>query len=251
MLLDIPAVKNRLSINDVLGILDGVIKQKHWRTFDVASLKLVYIPFWTFNYDLYMEAKDQLGRTQSQAVGGRMAVNAISGNLSPEIIKMIEEEPVDLENEISHNIEYEMQKPAISEEEIKEIAKIKVAGNMGIAKENVTISGAKLIYVPIWNVFVKVSKGVYKITIDSVMGYPSNYEKVPERERGIMEVTQDKLEELKNPQAWSQYGRRAISIMQGKEQSGLLDSIKELGFEKTVLILVALVVFMILLLPQA
>ena len=251
MILDIPAVKNRLSINDVLGILDGIIKQKHWRSFDVASLKLVYLPYWVFNYDVYMEAKDQFGRTQSQTVGGRMALNAVDGNLAPEIVKMIEEEPVDFETEISHNIEYEMEKPSISDEEIKEIAKIKVAGNMGMSKDNVTISGAKVIYVPIWNVFVKVSKGVYKITIDSVLGYPSNYEKVPERERGMLEVTQEKLEELKNPEAWAKYGKKAVSVMQGEEKSDFIENIKNLGYEKIVLILVAFTVLLIILFPQA
>jgi len=78
MLLDKPALKLNIGVQDILEILEQTLKQKNWNNFDVASLKLLYIPFYLFNYDTLIEVE---GQPYSQGFSGLMAMNAVTGEL--------------------------------------------------------------------------------------------------------------------------------------------------------------------------
>jgi hypothetical protein len=248
MILSLPTYKLRIRLNDALGILDGIMKEKHWRRFDVASIKLVYEPYFLFNYDVYLEMKDQVKGTVSQTFGSRMALNGVTGTLAPEIIRVIESQPVETEKEISHSIEFEVEKPTITDSEIKNVAKVKIAGQVGIGKEGVVVSGLKAVYLPVWRVFASIKgKGTYRIDIDGLMGLPFNYQQVPERERGVLEITQETLEELKNPNAWGKYAKKAIGLVEKKGKGETQSVIQKIGMEKIILGVIAIVVFIILL----
>lgn len=248
MILSLPTYKLRIRLNDALGILDGIMKEKHWHRFEVASIKLVYEPYWLFNYDVYLEMKDQVRGTVSQSFGSRMALNAVTGELAPEIIRVVESQPVETEKEISHSIEFEVDKPTITEEDIKSVAKVKISGQVGIGREGVVVSGLKAVYLPVWRVFTSIkSKGTYRIDIDGLMGLPYNYQQVPERERGILEITQETLEELKDPSAWGKYAKKAIGMVEKKGKGETESIVQKIGIEKLILAGVGIVVFIILL----
>jgi hypothetical protein len=251
MILSLPTYKLRIRLNDALGILDGIMKEKHWRKFDVASIKLVYEPYWLFNYDVYLEMKDQVKGTVSQTFGARMALNGVTGDLAPEIVRVIESQPVETEKQISHSIEFDVEKLSIKEEEIKNVAKVKIAGQVGIGKEGVVVSGLRAIYLPVWRVFASIKgKGTYRIDIDGLMGLPYNYQQVPERERGVLEITQETLEELKNPAAWGKYAKKAIGMVEKKGKGESQSIIQKIGLEKIVLGAIAIVIFIILVLTS-
>lgn len=248
MILSLPTYKLRIRLNDALGILDGIMKEKHWRKFDVASIKLVYEPYWLFNYDVYLEMKDQVKGTVSQTFGSRMALNAVTGDLAPEIMRVIESQPVETEKEISHSIEFDAEKLTITKDEIKNVSKVKIAGQVGIGKEGVVVSGLKAVYLPVWRVFTSIKgKGTYRVDIDGLMGLPFNYQQVPERERGVLEITQETLEELKNPSAWGKYAKKAIGLVEKKGKGETQSIIQKVGMEKLILVVIAIVVFIILL----
>lgn len=205
MLLDAPALQLRYTLKDTLGIVERVLKERHWKKFDIESISLVYVPHWFFNFDVYEEAE---GRSQTYA--SQMAVDAVTGKLNPLIIQIMTNIPTKREREPKHGIEFEAWKPSIQKEEVKNIAVIKVAGQMQLPRESITVSGVNLLYVPYWQVWVRLPSGTKRIDLDAISGSPQNIANVPERERGQLEVTMEMLQELTTPAGWVDYSKKAF-----------------------------------------
>ncbi|MCD4739567.1 hypothetical protein K8R43_00085 [archaeon] len=205
-LLDAPALQLRMETKDALGILEGILQEKHWRDFELANLSLFYVPYWFFNYDVYRETEGH-----SESFSSQMCMNAIDGELEPMIAQITKEIPVERSKDILHGTAYKVERATVQKKEVKEIAAIKVAGQIGIPKENVTISGVSLVYIPIYRIWVTLSAGYRRVELDGVSGSPLNIGEVPERERGVMEVTRDMLEDLKRPEGWVDYSKKAFN----------------------------------------
>jgi len=205
MLLDAPALQLRYALKDILGIVESVLKQRHWRKFDIESTSLVYVPHWFFNFDVYREAEGQ-----AQTYASQMALDATTGKLNPLIIQIMSSVPTKRERETTHGIEAEAWRPSVQKEEVKDVAAIKVAGEMNLPKDAITVSGVNLVYVPYWQVWVRLPSGTKRIDLDAISGSPVFISDVPERERGSIEVTMDMLEDLKTPSGWVDYSKKAF-----------------------------------------
>jgi hypothetical protein len=213
MALENPALALSVRVQDILYILENILKERNWKNFELASIKLVYTPFHIFNYDVLVEDKDS---QTSQGTSGLMAINAVNGRLEPYLLEIIEKQPVTYEKEISHDIQYEIEATAISKEEVKEAAKMKLAGQLGVKKETISISGVRTLYWPVWIVFVELTGKVQRVEVDGVTGYPLNIEEVPAREKGWLEVTADTIEKMKSPSGWAELGGTVASVTVGK-----------------------------------
>jgi hypothetical protein len=218
-LLDAPALQLRIQTEDALGILEAILKQRHWRNFELANLGLVYTPYWFFNYDVYREVAEK-----SESFSSQMCLNARTGELVPMIVQITKELPLEKSTEITHNVSFETEKPTVQESEVKEIAQIKIAGQLGIPRSNVTISAINLMYVPTYQIWVTLSSGIRKVELDGMSGSPLNIEEVPARERGFLEVTRDTLEELKTPKGWVDYSKKAFYWGLGVSTSATLEA---------------------------
>jgi hypothetical protein len=205
MVLDAPALQLRVTMEDVMGILEGILKQRHWKKFDLANISLVYVPYWFFNYDIYQEASGQ-----SQTYSAQMCMDAVRGELQPIMINILDSIPVEQEKELTHGIKYELMKALVSKDEAAKVAQLKVAGETGLPKDTVTISGMHLVFVPIWRIWVTLKAGIQRIELDGVSGSPFHIDRVPEKQRGIQEVTEDMLKDLSTPAGWVDYSQRAF-----------------------------------------
>ncbi|MCD6414572.1 MAG: hypothetical protein J7L23_03000 [Candidatus Diapherotrites archaeon] len=204
-LLDAPAFQLRIEAKDALGILEGILREKHWRGFELANLSLVYVPYWFFNYDVYREEEGH-----SESFSSQMCLNATTGEMEPLIARVVKEIPLEKSKEITHDVAFTVESPSVQKDEVKKIAPIKIAGQLGIPKSNVTISGITLFYIPIYKIWITLRAGYRRLDLDGMSGSPLNIEEVPERERGFMEVTRDMLEELKTPKGWVDYSKKAF-----------------------------------------
>ncbi len=202
MFLDNPSLQLSISTSDLPGIIKAILKDRHWKKFDVANVKLVYVPHWFFNFDIYYESPEGVETYSSQ-----MALNAVTGELNPIIIEILKEIPVEKTKEIPKDAEVEP--TAISKEEAKEVSNIKIAGQLKIPKDKITTYGFRLVYVPIYRTWVTLGKRIQRIDIDGISGSPMNIQEVPEKERGILEITADTLEALKTPKGWIDYSKKA------------------------------------------
>ncbi|MFC2175024.1 hypothetical protein ACFLQ2_04135 [archaeon] len=205
MLLDAPALQLRYTLKDILGIVERVLKDRHWRKFDIESTSLVYVPHWFFNFDVYQQAEGH-----SKAYASQMALDAVTGKLNPMLVQIMGNIPTKRENETTHGIQCEAWKPSVQKAEVKDVAAIKVAGEMNLPKEAVTVSGVNLLYVPYWQVWVRLPSGTKRIDLDAISGSPVFISDVQERERGTLEITMDMLEDLKTPAGWVDYSKKAF-----------------------------------------
>lgn len=205
MILDAPALQLRYTLKDILGIVERILKERHWRKFDIESTSLVYVPNWFFNFDIYQEVQGQ-----SQTYSSQMALDAVTGKLNPLIIQVMDNIPTKREREPRHGIDCDVLAPSVKKEEVKDIAAIKVAGETGVPKAAVTISGVNLVYVPYWQVWVRLPTGTKRIDLDAISGSPSFISDVPERERGQIEITMEMLQELTTPAGWIDYSKKAF-----------------------------------------
>lgn len=210
MILENPALALNIDMQSILEILESTLKERNWEHFELANLKLTYVPYYIFNYDTLIEQKIE-EQTFSEGFSGLMAMNAINGKLEPLLTQIMNDQPVDYEREISHEMQYEMLNPAISMQEVKDTCKIKLAGQFKVGKDSLAVSGFRLVYWPVWKVFVTLpSKKVQRIEVEAVSGYPMNIEEVPEREKTWMEVTSDTLKELKTAKGWVNLSKTTI-----------------------------------------
>jgi len=150
-----------------------------------------------------------------------MAINAVNGRLDPELVDIIEKQPVTYEKEISHDIQYEVAPTAISKDELKETGRVKLAAQLGVKKENVSVSGIRTVYWPVWTVFAELTGMIQKIEVDGVTGVPLNIEEVPTREKGWLEVTADTLQKMKSPSGWAELGGAVATAAGGRLASGV------------------------------
>lgn len=212
MVLESPALVLNINVQDVLGILEKTLKEKNWANFEVANLKLVYVPYYVFNYDVLVET-DVQGQPFSQATTGVAALNAVNGKLDRFLAETLEQRPVSYEKEISHGLEYELQPLAITRAEVTDACRVKLAGQYNVKKENLSAFGFRTLYWPVWRIFVTLPDKTQRIEIDAVSGTPLNFEEVPEREKGWIEVTQDTIQKMKSPSGWAELARTTGSTI--------------------------------------
>lgn len=223
MILENPAPVVNIGVQDILGILERTLHEKNWRNFELANLKLVYMPHYIFNYDILI-AQEVEGQTFSQGSSGIMAMNGLNGKLEPLLNQLMEEQPINYEKEITHDLQYEIQAPAVKEKEVHDSAALKLAGQFSVKKENVSISGVRLVYWPVWRIFVSLPKKTQRVDIEAVAGVTLNYEEVPAREKGWIEVTKDTLGKMKSAKGWSELSKGAARAGKGTMKAAITKS---------------------------
>ncbi len=198
MILDNPALALNIDVQSLVETIDRTLKERNWKHYETVDFKLVYSPFYLFNYDVLIEQKEQ-NQTFSQGTAGLMAINAISGKLEPYLVQIMDSQPVKYEKNTRDDLNPQVDKPAITMQELPETCKIKMAGQFSVGKDSLAVSGFRLVYWPIWRVFVSLPEGIQKMEVEGVNGYTLNIGEVPEREKGWMEVTADTFEKMKTP----------------------------------------------------
>lgn len=215
--LENPAASLGIRFQDVIDILGGLLKERNWKDFDPSSVKLFYSPHYIFNYDALVE-QEVRGQVISKGFSGKMAINAANAKLEPIITQIMDNKPIEFSKEIDEDVDYkyEIEDVFISEEELKETCAIKIASRFNIAKDNVATSAFRLVYWPVWVLYVRIAGGgTHKLIIDGVSGYPMNIEEVPEREKGWIEVSADTFNKLKSPSGWASLGKTAAKVTAG------------------------------------
>ncbi len=202
MYLDNPSLSVSISEGDLAGIIKAIMKSRHWRQFEIATANLILVPHWLFNFDIYYEADGK-----PQTYSSQMALNAVTGELNPIIIEVMKDIPVQMTKEQPDKSSVE--KVAVTKDEAKEVSKIKIAGELGISKDTITTYGFRLVYVPVYRVWITLGRKIIRLDVDGVSGSPLNESNVPEKERGIIEITKDTLEQLKTPEGWIDYSKKA------------------------------------------
>ena len=245
-------------IEKVAELIEATLKKKSWQAFDRGEVKLVLQPTYIFYYDAVFE---EGGKPKGKGERGRLALNAETAELDK---GMAETMPPDNElvKELPDDYPLVVRKPLFSKAEAEKIALLKTAALIGADRNNVVLTGFKVVYYPMWLAFVTVKKKTYELKISAVTGELFGEEQVPEREKGFVEITNETLHELKEPGAWVKYSKEIADLagekIEGKGEGssakgpGFLGEIHSTGLpgflqEPWMLLSIVLVVILILL----
>jgi len=217
LILDKPALVLRYLVDDVVETVDKSLRSKRWTDFEISSLKLYYLPFYVFNYDVLVEQELQ-GQTFSQGFSGTMAMDASSGKLQPMITELLDRQPVSFEKKVSHDLKFIAVPPAIKADEAKETAARRLAGKFGVGEESVKTSGFRIIYWPVWRVFVSMPAGFYKLDVDGFSGVILNESEIPIKEKTWKDMLKETVDLMKSPKGWAVLLKKTFSVL-GKTAS--------------------------------
>ncbi len=198
-----------ITLDALSKIVAGALERKRWHRFTTGTVKLIYFPLYVFNYQVFMESEGRIVNEES----GKVAIRATDGELMPYVPVVLNEMPLELVRETRHDYEAEVREFELTREEAKEMVRIKMASMLGVGKENVNVFGGKKMYWPIWRVWVEVREGNFRLDVDGVTGEIWGVEKVPERELGWYEITEQVLTELRTPKGWVKYVNALASVL--------------------------------------
>ncbi|HII39159.1 TPA: hypothetical protein HA318_04130 [Candidatus Micrarchaeota archaeon] len=232
MLLDATTFGLVLTPEAALGVVQRVVTSKGWKKYDVSDIKLVYVPFYVFSFDI---------SAGEQSPSGKAALNAFSGDLS-EFVPMLLDRPLKKTRSTAENLEAEVEASAVSMQEAKPTAQAKVASQVGAQKDAVTISAVNKFYVPFFRVWVNVANDTFRLDVDASLGFPLGAEAIPGRPKGWNEATSETLEKMKSPAGWLELGGKTVgevgSSIAGAGKGGKDGALSNRGVQVIVLLAV-------------
>ena len=212
MFVGTPVFPISFPLEKVAELIEETILKKNWKRFEKGEVKLVLTPFYLFYYDVAFEKK---GKPTGKTKHGRLAINGETAELSKELAESIPNE-TELVQELSDEYPLVVRKAIFSKTEAEKIALLKTASLLEANRNDVVLTGFKEIYYPMWLAFATVAGQTYEFEISGVTGEIFGEEKVPEREKGFVELTHETLQELKEPDAWIRYSKEIAQIGGGK-----------------------------------
>ncbi len=220
-----PVVPIAFQLEQVFELVEKIILEKNWKSFEKGEVKLVLSPFYLFYYDVAFEEK---GKPTGKTKHGRLALNGETAELSEELAESMPNE-TELAQELNDNYPMVVRKAIFSKTEAEKIALLKTASLLEADRDDIILTGFKEIYYPRWIAFATVAGQTYEFEISAVTGEIFGEEKVPEREKGFVELTHETLQELKKPGAWLRYSKEIAQISSGKLAGKKTNNIAEEG----------------------
>jgi len=210
MLLDAPTFELVLTPEAALAMVQKEVQKRGWKKTEIEEIRLVYTPYWVFSFDVLAEGSQP---------SGRAAINAHTGEID-ETLPMLLERPLDKTKKTDEKSGgAEVESTSISREEVDRVAPAKIASQIGVKKDAISVSAISKYYVPayrIWAVVPPETGDTYKIVVDALLGIPTGLEALPAKTRGWNDDKAITLEKLKSPQGWtSLIGMTIGSILGG------------------------------------
>jgi hypothetical protein len=236
-----PVYPISVKLEKAAEVIEKALREKNWRRFEKGEIKLVLTPFYLFYYDAALPGEKK-GKTER----ARLALNGETAELGKELADSIPDD-ASLVRELPDEYPLVVRSPLFSEPEARKIAVLKTASMLGVSREDLVLTGFKMIYYPMWIAFATVAGQTYQLEISAVSGEVFGEEKVPEREKGFVEITKETLEELKQPGAWVKYSKEIAAIAGEKlyshkeSESRLPEIMRRPGFWISLVLLAVLV----------
>jgi hypothetical protein len=199
-----PLLPLSLSAKQALIKVETVLREKNWKDFDAGELKLVLIPYYLYNYHFYTRAEKEGEVFVQSSKDGVLALNGTSLKVEEKTVKIITEN-IGKGEQIAPAIEHEVKKSPLTKSTQEHILKVKTAEFFKLSIDQVVVSNVKTVMFPMYESFITVQGETHEIIVDGVSGNIYGIEEVGEREKGFLEITQETLQDLKDPRAWVEY----------------------------------------------
>ena len=209
MLLDAPTFELKLSPELAIGILQKGVAKKGWKSFEVQQIRLVYVPFYLFSFDVTPAGQ--------APVSAKTAINAYSGELN-DFVSAFLDQPLKKTKQTAEKYEPEVESTSISPAEVKETAQAKVAAQVGMPRDQVTISAVSKLYIPFFRVWANVNEEQFKFDVDGCLGAALGLDNVPGKQKGWGDVTSETIDKMKTPAGFLGLVGQTIGALVGMAQ---------------------------------
>jgi len=204
--------------NVAQDILKDVMKEKNQRKYDVMGVELTFKPYWFFTYTCELLMRDQdKNIIDSDEIGGRVAIDAVTGELSDYLQDLLDKEPidiVDLSDEMGEvGGDAKIAEAKISEKRLEHFITQKISGALRAEKENVSVAGFDLVWAPVYKFWLTVKKKTHHVQIDGTGGYPIDYDNVPLKPKTWADRIRDDIDLLKEPKKWGEFLKKKRAAM--------------------------------------
>jgi len=229
------------SLQQATDFIKDVVEEKNWQDFEVIEVKIIFIPYYFFSYEVFFEEENKV---VSEAVSGKIALNGKTGELDESISFSDSDELTDKIEDLDDNIPFEELKFELNEK-IEVIAQIKTAEHLKAAKDNVIIHSIQKVLYPVWIIDFGVEDQTFQFTVSGVDGTVISEEEIPERELGFWEITSETLNELKSPSNWINYTTSVVSdtthfVVKNTFSGNILDNLMHNWKYQTFILLIIL-----------
>jgi hypothetical protein len=232
MLLDAQTFELVLTPEIALSSVQKDLSKAGHRNIEVQQIRLFYEPFWVFTFDV---------EGTQQPISGKTALNASSGDVN-EFVPVLLERPLNRTKNTAENAECEVEPTSVDRREVERVAQARVAAQLGVKKDQVSVSAFQKIYVPFYRIWLSLDGAPYRAEVDGCLGATFGLEGVPKRQKGMGEATKETLEKMKSPAGWADLiGRTGSAVAGGL--SGKQAPIPGLGQAGVWLILIAVIIF--------
>lgn len=212
MFLEKPSFPVSLSQGEAEEKVSALLNKKNWTNFSFTKTKLVFVPYWFFNYHISKDSEDK-----TELIGdGFNAMNAFENDFDQEVADVARNPDLTKTNEVSEDNEFNVLNSKTTEQEAREIILVKLADQQQVPRDSILLSGLERNYVPFWIVKVRIGEKELGLTVNASDGKLLHDDLIPNREKGMSELTSEALKELSNPLEWLNYSKDiASSVAKG------------------------------------
>ncbi len=246
MYLGNPSLPISVEVDKARELAEKALRERNWKDFSIEAAKLIFVPYYFFEYNTYSEKEREGEKVVSGVERGKLVLNPETTEIMEGIAEQLPEEKA-LVHEIPDGLEFEAKKPALKEKDAENICRLKTAEKLGKPIEKVSVMNVGLFYVPLWELGVKLREEQLSLYVSAVNGSVLEEESIPYREKTAAEITRETLQELREPKAWVQYSKELLQLItkrkKGGEKSDMLGTIRQ---NKTWLITIILVIVLLI-----
>jgi len=220
-----------------IEIMQKALKKKgHIAELAKDNIYLTITPYWFFFYDIDNNIDGKYKHTT-----GQTALSALTNKVDESITLLFKYEKPKVTEDIglpkTERVQVSIKDGIVDKEEAKKTITKYLCSKFNVDKDNISLSGIELIYIPKW----KYRLEEYKLQIDAVSGKINNFEIIKEREQSNSELFKEMLDDIKSPKNFLKY---LFSIFK-QLFLGIIWFIKELGKNYKAIIVIVLIVLVI------
>ncbi|MBS3062157.1 MAG: hypothetical protein J4215_06250 [Candidatus Diapherotrites archaeon] len=201
-----PSFPVLISAEDIIVQVTGLIEENRWKDPVVKSPSLVFLPYWFFHFDSFIEPTDPETGEKSTEEGerGTAALDAISGDLDDNVPQLYDHYSDQLVVKPTQE-QFKVERSHFREDEVQKLAQLKMAAKLGLQKDDVVISGVRMMYLPVWIASAVFEENEMDFEIDAVEGNVLSEDQVPYKGKTASEIAKETFFDLREPAKWIGY----------------------------------------------
>ncbi|MDO8538077.1 MAG: hypothetical protein Q7S21_04285 [archaeon] len=187
--------------NDAVRIVDNFVGERGYYSFNIEKTKLVYFPFWFFNFSAFGEGES--AKSHKEVAAGSKGFDELGNDFSEKFPEQFRNALlVEFSDMPEADYKIQLKETEYSLLEVREMIQVKLASMFSVQKQNMVISSLKLVYLPKWFITVLVDKKEYVFEVSLIKKEILNPNILVPKIKPVQEQTKEILKEFLQPKAW-------------------------------------------------